>query len=172
MNTVKAVVVMALGAAFVAAGLLPVSGCAAKRKSREAQSVERTYAKTAFINDTGASVRLSIVIGERTSTPPGIGSTYHAEPQLITPGSTYAALVQEKKPYGVGFLFPDNQELVVRFKVESAGATWEQSQFAWYEVVGAMPESIRLVPNQAGAPGVQPSTGRVEVVPREWWPKE
>ncbi len=172
MGTLKSLSVFALLAAVAAALLAPASGCAAKRKARESQSVARIYAKTAFVNDTDAAIRLSIVIGERIATPPGIGSSLRAEPQLIPPGGTYAALVQEKKPYGVGFLFPDNQDLVVRFKVESAGATWEPQQLAWYEVVGAMPESIRLVPNPAGPPGVTASTGRVEMVPREWWPRE
>lgn len=172
MGTLKSLSVFALLAAVAAAALSSAPGCAAKRKAREAQSVARIYAKTAFINDTDAAIRLSIVIGERTTAPPGIGSSLRAEPQLIPPGGTYAALVQERKPYGVGFLFPDNQDLVVRFKVESARATWEPQQLAWYEVVGAMPESIRLVPNPAGAPGVTVATGRVEMVPREWWPRE
>jgi len=172
MNTVKAFGVVVVAAAMTAAGLAATPGCAAKRKSRESQSIERTYAKASFINDTAAPVRLSIVVGERSENPPGMGTTYSAEPQVIGPGGTYLALIQERKPYGVGFLFPDNMDLVVRFKVESAGATWEPSQFAWYEVVGPMPEVIRLFPNQAGAPGVRLSTGRVELVPQDWWPKD
>ncbi len=170
MDMLRTASVVVLAAAVGVASLTP-AGCAAKRKARESQSVDRTYARTSFINDSGTSVRVTVVIGERTKTPPGVGSTYRAQPQLILPGGTYAALVQERKPYGVGFLFPDNQDLVVRFKVESAGATWEPTQVAWYEVVGPVPESIRLLPNQAGAAGVQPSTGRVDIVPREWWPQ-
>lgn len=164
--------VAAFAAAAVVAAVCVQAGCGAKRRAREAQAVQRTYAATSFVNQTDIPVRVSVVVGERMATPPGIGSSFWGQPAVVQPGGTYKAVIQETKPYGVGFLFPDNGALVVRFKLETAGATWEAGKVAWYEVVGPMPESIRLVPNDAGAPGVAVSAGRVEVVPREWWPAE
>lgn len=171
MSTLKRGIAVFAAAAVVAAVCVQ-PGCGAKRRAREAQAVQRTYAQTSFVNQTDVPVRVSVVVGERTATPPGIGSSFWGQPAVVHPGGTYKALIQETKPYGVGFLFPDNQVLVVRFKVETAGATWEAGQTAWYEVVGAMPETIRLVPNAAGAPGVAVAAGRVELVPKEWWPAE
>jgi hypothetical protein len=124
------------------------------------------------VNQTDSPVRVTVVVGERTATPPGIGSTYWGQPQMVAPGGSYKALIQETKPYGVGFLFPDNQDLVVRFKLETAGATWEEGKAAWYEVVGVLPDTVWMLPNAAGAPGVEVATGRVEVVPKDWWPKQ
>jgi hypothetical protein len=171
-SKLRAVVVAGLAAAVFAGCATTFSGCAAKRRSRESQSVSRVYAKTSFVNQTAGPVRVTVVVGERTDTPPGIGSKYVGQPQVIAAGQTYQAIVQEIKPYGVGFLFPDNQILVVRFKVESAGATWEPAHGAWYEVVGSLPEVIRIVGGGDVAPMAESDTGRIELVPREWWPTE
>ena len=160
-------------AAAGVAGVLNSGGCAAKRRAREWAVVSRTYAKTSFVNQSSRPVRVQVVVGERSDAPPGMGSSFVGQPQVIAPGGTYMALVQETKPYGVGFLFPDNQLLVVRFKVESAGATWEPVSAAWYEVVGALPEMIRITDDgEGGAPGAAADAGRIERVPRDWWPAE
>lgn len=158
-----------VAAAAIAAGFLP-AGCAAKRRSQQAQSVERIYAQTSFVNQSGLPVRVTVVVGERKATPPGIGTSFRGEPVVVAPDGTYKATVQETKPYGVGFLFPENLVLVMRFKVESSGPTWEQMRHAWYEVVGPVPEKIRIVAGDDGAPAAAVDSGRLELVPIDWWP--
>lgn len=172
MGSSRATIVTVLTAALVVGLCLPASGCGARRRARESQSVERMYARTSFVNQSDTSVRVTVVIGERTTTPPGMGSTFTSEPQQLSPGETYQATVQEKKPYGVGFLFPENQDLVVRFKLESTTATWEPAHVAWFEAVGPLPAAIRILPGDGGVPTAISDTGRIEAVPREWWPKE
>lgn len=168
----KSVVAVSLASVVAAGAVMPLEGCAARRRAREAAAAERTYARTSFVNQGDMPVRVTLVVGERTDAPPGLGSTFMDTPRLIPPGGTYQAVVQDRKPYGVGFLFPENEDLVVRFKLEAAAATWEPARVAWFESVGPLPEVIRLMPGEGGAPTAISDVGRLEPVPREWWPKE
>jgi len=170
MNRLKTLSVTALATAMLFAAAMP-GACGARRRARENLAATRIYTQTAFINQGDAPIRVTVVVGERLATPPGIGSTFVGQPQMIAPGGTYNAVLQEKKPYGAGFLFPEGEDLVVRFKVESSGATWEAATAAWFEVVGPVPVTIRLLPGD-GVSNAAGEGGRIELVPAEWWPEE
>lgn len=174
MRTSRVVLVSSLALAMAAAAALP--GCAGRRRE-QASVVTRTYADTMFENHADVPVRVTVWACQRIGKPPGIGSSFRDTPRVLAPGEKYRVLVRESRAYGVGFLWPEDAERVVRIKLERLGATWEPPVAAWYEVVGPLPKQIdiRAAEGNEGAHGAPvPSAGgaRIEPVPREWWPKE
>jgi hypothetical protein len=174
MNTSRVFLAAALAVVVVCASALP--GCA--RQRREQMSiVTRTYADTMFENHADVPVRVTVWVCERTSTPPGIGSSFRDTPRVLLPGGKHKVLVREARAYGVGFLWPEDVEPVIRFKLERIGATWEAPVEAWYEVVGPLPQQIDIRAGQSdreafGAPVPSARDARIEPVPREWWPSD
>lgn len=172
MHTTRIVLAAALALAVVSTSALP--GCARQRRERT-NIVTRTYADTMIENHADAPVRITVWACQRTSRPPGIGSSFRATPQVVAPGEKYKVLVRESRAYGVGFLWPEDVEQVIRIKLERIGATWEPSVGAWYEVIGPLPKQIEVHAGpadegMASAPVPTAANARIEPVPREWWP--
>lgn len=169
-------IALALSLAFVTL-LGPALGGCARHRARQASVVSRTYADTLFENHADVPVRLTIWACERSPKPPGIGATFRDVPRVLAPGEKYKALVKESRPYGVGFLWPEESERVIRIRLERLGATWETPAAAWYEVVGPLPKLVTIHAGESsdqpfGAPVATSEEARIELVPREWWPTE
>lgn len=118
-------------------------------------------------NATSVPVVATFSVGERLSQAPGMRELVSASTSIIPAGSSIDYTMRCPPGYRVDR--ESGLRGVARVKIETVAATWDAPSFAWFEAVGKFPSSLKIL----GAPdalSLTASDGRMEPVPREWWP--
>ena len=157
----------ALGLAALA---MAVGGCSSSQNA-EGDKPTPTI-DTVVRNETTATARVTLTLGTKSNEAGFYDLVEEGAERVIPVGQVASVSVDEPSGW---FRKPDVSRMVPRLRIESWEPTWSRPSVHWFEVLGPVPQTIRLTSDGAGTSmsmevaSLEPRTP-VRPIPEQHWP--